>query len=712
MDGRPIDLARARREAKALLKAARSGDADALARVRAAEPGATSEAAQLADAQLAIARELGARSWPALVQRVTRVRAFVQAATSGRRTDAAGLLAPGLAQEALDAALGLGDAEPVGTALSDDPDLATRAIGVRGWEPLLYVAYSAFLGGERTDGLLACAQVLLRAGADPNAAWEAGQGRMTALHGAAGVAYEPGMTALLLEAGADPDDGVSLRAAAGAEDPACLALLLDAGARLPRAMALAEAAQRGRLGAARLLLERGAERWSERENALVWAVGGEASADMLRLLVEHGADLEASFDGSGRTPYGLAVRAGRRDLAEVLVSLGARRRVEPLDELVGACLAADRAGAERLAARHPEAARVLRTSEADVLVEAAGRGTLAAVEILLDLGVPVDARGSSGETALEAARDGEVASLLAARGADAQKRGPGDDRRAADEPAYAELEWAAEHAYLRYLATSPLAEVRPCGDGLAVRTGIADNTENGVVCSRLGGDVDAAIAETLAWFAAAGAPARWLLADPLEPPDLRERLVAAGATPERTAVTIGAELDRMALDAPATPGLEMTAFRGAQLPAGLEITAVRDEAALAEWMAVAADAVLDASDEELARRAAVVASLGLAADAPLQLRLARRDRRAVGAASFFVHGEVVLGQHVGVLAAERRGGVGRALVQAVAREARTAGARVAVLGPTPDTVAFYRLLGGVLRPALRDRCFYLPLAED
>jgi hypothetical protein len=31
-----------------------------------------------------------------------------------------------------------------------------------------------------------------------------------------------------------------------------------------------------------------------------------------------------------------------------------------------------------------------------------------------------------------------------------------------------------------------------------------------------------------------------------------------------------------------------------------------------------------------------------------------------------------------------------------------------VLGPTPDTIGFYRLLGAVLRPALRDRSFYLP----
>jgi hypothetical protein len=47
--------------------------------------------------------------------------------------------------------------------------------------------------------------------------------------------------------------------------------------------------------------------------------------------------------------------------------------------------------------------------------------------------------------------------------------------------------------------------------------------------------------------------------------------------------------------------------------------------------------------------------------------------------------------------------------QACAREALTAGARVALVEPTPDTVAFYRLLGFALRAWPRDRSFYLPL---
>jgi hypothetical protein len=68
MDGRPVDLVRARREAKALLTAAHAGDGAARERVLAVHPAADPDALRLADAQLAIARELGARSWPALVR--------------------------------------------------------------------------------------------------------------------------------------------------------------------------------------------------------------------------------------------------------------------------------------------------------------------------------------------------------------------------------------------------------------------------------------------------------------------------------------------------------------------------------------------------------------------------------------------------------------------------------------------------------------------
>ena len=414
---------------------------------------------------------------------------------------------------------------------------------------------------------------------------------------------------------------------------------------------------------------------------------------MVRLLVAHGADLEASFDGTGRTPYGVAVRSGRPDLSELLAELGARRRAEPLDELVGACLAGDGAGARRAAAEHPDAARLLRTAEAGVLARWAADGRREAVALLLDMGVPVDARGPGGLTALQEAAacdDADLVALLLERGADPRRPAP-QDESGLDEPPYGELAWAAQAAYLRLLTASPLAERRACGDGVAVITGVDSNTENGVVCSRLDdAEAGATIAETLRWFADRDAPAQWLVADPVDPADLRDRLVAAGARPERSGVVMGAALDRIALDDPAPPP-------------GIEIAAVRDAQTLHAWAQVSETA------EPQARAIDVLRSLGLGHDAPLQHRIARRDGAVVGAASFLLDDDTVLGQQLAVLAPERRGGVGRALVQACAREALAAGARVAVVEPTPDTVAFYRLLGFAVRAWPRDRSFYLPL---
>ena len=152
---------------------------------------------------------------------------------------------------------------------------------------------------------------------------------------------------------------------------------------------------------------------------------------------------------------------------------------------------------------------------------------------------------------------------------------------------------------------------------------------------------------------------------------------------------MGAVLDRLALDdAP---------------PPGLEIAAVRDEAALRAWAQVVEPA------EPRARAVEVLASLGLGPDAPLQHRLARRDGAIVGAASFLLHGDTVLGQQLASSRPSAAAGIGRALVQACAREALTAGARVAVVGPTPETVAFYRLLGFALR-AVAARPLVLPAA--
>ena len=608
---------------------------------------------RLSDAQLAIARELGARSWPALVRdaqaravaRGERARTFVEWATSARREEAEALLAldPDIAGQGLDAALVLGDVERVTTALAGDAGVVRRAFGARGWEPLLYVT---------PFGLPRRRAHRRRSWPAPACCWRPVQTPTTADRCAARPAptTRPAWSCCSTRA---PGSSArwrwpTRRSADGCARRGCCSSAAPATGASARTRCSGPCTPRRR------------RRWCGCSSSTARTSRRPSTAAVAR-------------------PTASPCAAAGQTSPSCSPQLGARRRAEPLDELIGACLTGDGATARRLAAEHPDAARLLRSGRGGRPGRLAADGRREAVEILLDLGVPVDARGPGGLTALQeatACEDADLVALLLERGADPDKRAP-RDRPVADEPPYGELGWAAEQAYLRLLATSPLAESRPCGDGVAVVTGVESNTENGVVCSRLDGDVDATIADTLRWL--------------------------AGATPRRSGCSPTRSRRPTCASASSRPGPAPNARPWSWAPCSTTwpSTIRRRPGSRSSPCATpprcARGRRSSSRPSRAARAVEVLASLGLGPDAPLQHRLARRDGEVVGAASFLLHGETVLGQQLAVVAPERRAGIGRALVQACAREATAAGARIAVVGPTPDTVAFYRLLGFALR---------------
>jgi ankyrin repeat protein len=321
-----MNLEQLRKQAKELVRAARAGDAKALERLGGREP-------ILARAQLVIARENGYPSWPALVAAAeANAEAFVIAATDSRRTQAEHMLTarPEIERDPWARLV-------LGRGWDGDPN---QPGGPRNWAPILYVSHSCFASP-------ALAQDLLERGADPNATFTNEYGEMSALYGAAGVVHDPELTRILLEAGANPDDGESLYHSVEHESPECLRLLLEHGATVNGSNALPHALDYEDLEKVRMLLDAGG---GPNEGALMaHAVRRGRGPDGIRMLAEHGADLNApggeTWRGNVplRTPYQHAVIRGRDDVAEALQELGADTTVSPEDLALAALARGERA---------------------------------------------------------------------------------------------------------------------------------------------------------------------------------------------------------------------------------------------------------------------------------------------------------------------------------------------------------------------------------
>lgn len=428
-------LEQLKKQAKDLRKAASSGDDDALARIRAVPETKVSAAKPtLAGTQLVLAREHGFESWPKLKRHVESARleatdltaALFEATLCTSPSNnfpndlarASELLAanPELARASLHAACAFGEEAAAERFLAKDPSLANKKGGPKQREPLLYLSFSRFLkhDAKRARAMLKLARRLLDLGADANAFYLSENPGYTdekqaALYGAAGISDNAELTRMLLKAGADPNDHESLYHASESSDLGCLRLILEAKPK-PEwvSYCLAHKLDFEDYAGVKLYLDHGADpnhvtpfgdRWTRLHHAIERGRG----VKIVELLLDRGASL-AIRDAHGQTPYTLAVRLGRTDVAALLRKRGASDAdLTETERFLGACGACDTAAARAILARNPKLLGQLGELDRASFVDAAQHGRTDVVRTMLDVGFQPGWTNARGQTALHTA---------------------------------------------------------------------------------------------------------------------------------------------------------------------------------------------------------------------------------------------------------------------------------------------------------------------
>jgi ankyrin repeat protein len=444
------NLEQLKKQAKSLLHAAQAQEPAALQRFAVLPACADKSAAELGalglalhDAQSVIAREHGFVSWNALREEVeartlsfdAAVDEFIRSATGGASGRAERLLAlhPEIASASLHTALVLGDAGSVETRLRSHPELAMQPGGPQNWEPLLYACHTCMHNSVagRVDGLVAIARQLCSLGANPNAEyhwnWHPELPR-TALWAALCAVRHLPLAEVLLDAGANPTDGVSVHIAGGGGNLAALELLGRFGVNVngipggvpPLVYMMSWATDPT---GPRWLLEHGADpnlAWGHEGEAPLHVASRRWDVPMVELLVQHRADpLRRRADGC--TPHTLAELYGNRDIATWLLAHGAKDELSPVERFVAACGRGDRKSAEAMLEARPGLRAELRPEHHLMMHRPAESGNAVALETMLSCGFDPDARDKDRVTPLHRAAMGghpEAVRVLLKFGAD------------------------------------------------------------------------------------------------------------------------------------------------------------------------------------------------------------------------------------------------------------------------------------------------------
>lgn len=322
---------------------------------------------------------------------------------------------PDVVAATIHAAAVYGDDSAVASFLAADPSAATVHGGPRSWDPLTYLCFSRYLriDSGRSAAFVRMATLLLDAGASantgfyedahsPNPAFEC------VLYGAAGVVHDAALTRLLLERGADPNDGEVTYHAPEWWDPEVIAALVESGRLTADSLAtmlLRKHDWHDEPGV-RYLLAHGADP----NGQTVWgitplqqAVRRDNAATIVEALLAHGADPTRTMEpraAHGRTDVSAVAVAAWRSRADLLALFAEAGWPMPADGVPGllvACARGDAAAANTLKDADPEVAAACAARGGEWLALAAGNGNVAALGCLRTIGVPVSAIWAEGD---------------------------------------------------------------------------------------------------------------------------------------------------------------------------------------------------------------------------------------------------------------------------------------------------------------------------
>jgi ankyrin repeat protein len=443
------DLSHLKKQAKDLLRAFQQSDPSAIARFRVSLPSAAGlSPAQLAaqplrlhDAQSLIAREYGFASWGELKTYVDWKSAgqkttaadrerwvnLVYEGNSRERTLAARLLREnaGLAQGDPYLACAIGGLAALQQQTQLDPSWVNRPGGPLNMPPLVAVTHSRLASHPTFAAALErAARFLLDHAADPNQSWihkDFPDSPLSALYGAAGKNHHAGMTRLLLEHGATPNDNESLYHSVENPDDTCTRILLAAHATVAGTNAVNRVLDFDKLDLLKLLLahDRDPARNLNHGRSLHHAILRGRSTAHIQALLEAGADpSNPNKDGLSAGQY--ALLNGREDLAALFMPSDDNEDLSVIDRFVVACACGHGDAARSMLAKDPTLVSQLSEKQRRLLPELAEVGNLAGVRTMLECGWPIETHAGWDASALNLAvfhGNAEMARLLLAHGA-------------------------------------------------------------------------------------------------------------------------------------------------------------------------------------------------------------------------------------------------------------------------------------------------------